>query len=148
MLVRLLGLRIRLTGLLVGLLGLRIGRRSICARIVGALAQELDGVGYDLRGEPLVAGLVGPGAGAEPAFHIELGAFLDEALHRIGQSAPGHDVVPFGVFVLLAVAVAVALGSCQGKSGDLGIGAIGGISFKVTDLGVFANVTDQHDFVQ
>ena len=76
------------------------------------------------------------------AFDIDGGAFADIALGYVGQSSPEDYIVPFGVFVLLAVAVAIALGRGEGERCHFSVGAVVRVSFKVTDFRVFADVTD------
>lgn len=115
---------------------------ALSAGVVLATAEELDHISDDFGSVALGAGLVLPFACAELAFDIELGAFGDEAFHRVGEAAPCYDVVPFGVFMLLAIAVAIPLGGGEGERGDFCVLAIGRISFKVTDFRVFADVTD------
>ena len=126
-----------------------LGISALLRGVVGALAQELEGIHNYLRGVALVAGLVLPLAGAETALDIHLGAFPDIFFRYVGVVAPGNYVVPFRVFTDIAAAVTVSFRGCQGEGGYFGVcSCILGIGFKVTYFRVFSNVTDKHYFIQ
>jgi len=140
-------LAIALLGLLGALLGLAACEGGVA--FLGTFAKELDVLHYNLCGIAVLAVIVCVFAGTETAFYIDLGALADKAFDNIGRVSPGNDVVPFGVFPLLAVAVTVTFRGCKGEPCHLGVCAwILGIVFKVTYFGVFANVTDKHYFIQ
>jgi len=78
--------------------GLRLGRGSGRRRRCGlrAAAQELKGVGIHLGHRVLDGVAVFPGARAQLALDIELGAATNVALGNLGVLAPHHDAVPLG----------------------------------------------------
>ena len=125
-------------------------RRRRCHAILPlavTAAKKLHLVSYDFRGVTLAPVLVRPLTGTDTAFDIQLRPFVDILLGYVRETSPNDDVVPFGVFTLLAAAVCETLGSGKRECGNLGSVALG-ISFKVTYFGVFSNVTDQHYFIQ
>ncbi len=88
---------------------------------------------------PLV--LVVPGAGLDLAFDEELGAFFDVVADDLGGALEADDIVPLGLVGPVALRVLLPVGGGEGEAGD-GHAAGGG-----TNLGVFADVAEEENFV-
>src|SRR5581483_7281361 len=101
--------------------------KLIAGRLTPA-AQQHHVIDDDLGAVLLLTGfLVVPGIGAQPAFDIDLAAFLQVLAGDLSGALPGGDVVPL-----------------IGGQGELGHGrALGG----VLDFGIFAEVTDEDDLI-
>ena len=90
----------------------------------------------------LPALLVGPFAGADAAFHINLRAFAQVLPGNFGQAAVEHQAVPFGVlFGLASLLVAPFVGRGQRNIGYL-IAAGERAHFRVS-----SQIADKNDFI-
>src|SRR5690349_9191560 len=83
------------------------GRRSF-ARLAPA-AQQDQVLGHDLCLIVLLPVLVVPGAGLQPALDVNRAPFLQVLARDLRRALPGHDVVPLGAVLPLAVFIFVAL---------------------------------------
>src|SRR5581483_5129408 len=115
--------------------------KLIAGRLTPA-AQQHHVIDDDLGAVLLLTGfLVVPGIGAQPAFDIDLAAFLQVLAGDLSGALPGGDVVPLSAVLPVAVLVFEPL---IGGQGELGHGrALGG----VLDFGIFAEVTDEDDLI-
>ena len=82
---------------------------SLRCRVVPLAAEKLQVVYGDFCTGVLHSLLVCPGAGAEPSFYIELGAFADEPLSYVCGLPPGNYAVPFGVLAGLSCGLCIFL---------------------------------------
>jgi hypothetical protein len=89
----------------------------------------------------LAAGLVVPGAGLDLAFDEDLRALFDVVADDLGGALEADDIVPLGLVCPVALGIFLPVGSGQREAGD-GHAAGGG-----TDLGVFADVAEEEDFI-
>ena len=87
------------------------------------------------------AGLVVPGASLNLAFDEELRAFFDVVADDLGGALEADDIVPLGLVGPVALSVLLPVGGGEREAGD-GHAAGGG-----TDLGVFADVAEEEDFI-
>src|SRR3981081_2096248 len=87
------------------------------------------------------AGLVVPGTGLDLPLDEELRTLLDVVADDLGGALEADDVVPLGLVGPVALGVLLPVGSGEREAGD-GHAAGGG-----TDLGVFADVAEEEDFV-
>src|SRR3546814_7593726 len=76
------------------------------------------------------------------AFDVDLGTFLQILAGDLAELAGEHDVVPLRHFLLLtSLLVLPAFGGGDGGIGDRIAGR------KIADLGIFAEIADQDDFI-
>ena len=81
---------------------------------IRALAKKTDLTGYDFGAVALATAVLRfVLTGGEAALDVDLPAFVQKALAYIGQLSEGDDAVPFGAFLLRAVAVGRPLRSRQ-----------------------------------
>src|SRR5690348_16230488 len=83
------------------------GRRSF-ARVAPA-AQQDQVLGHDLCLVVLLPVLVVPGAGLQASLNVNRAPFLQVLARDLGGALPGHDVMPLGAVLPLAVFIFVAL---------------------------------------
>src|ERR1700722_12917068 len=89
----------------------------------------------------LAAGLVVPRAGLDLAFDQDLRSLFDVVADDLGGALEADDIVPLGLVCPVALGIFLPIGGGQGEAGD-GHAAGGG-----TDLGVFADVAEEENFV-
>jgi hypothetical protein len=89
----------------------------------------------------LAACLVVPGAGLDLAFNEDLRALFDVVADDLGGALKADDIVPLGLVCPVALGIFLPVGGGQREAGD-GHAAGGG-----TDLGVFADVAEEEDFI-
>src|SRR5450830_670697 len=107
-----------------------------------AAAQHLHLVGADFGAVFFDAGLVGPLAGAQRAFHIDLRTLAQVLACDFSQTAVEHHTVPLGGFLHFArLLVFPAVGGGDGDVGHLVAAGEG------ADLGVAPQVADDDDFI-
>ncbi len=86
--------------------------------------------------------LVHPVPGLQPSFHIDQPPLAQVIAGEVRQPAPGHDVVPVGLFLAVALLVLPVVIGGHGKGGDLAPG------LGVTHFRVLSQPADQHGLVQ
>jgi hypothetical protein len=106
-----------------------------------AAAKKLDPLCNDLGNVAFVAALVVVGTRANASLNIDLPPFRQVLTAAFGLLTPHDNVVPFGSFLALAIAV-VPLFRC----GD------GKISHRaarlgIANIGIFTKISDQNDFI-
>src|SRR5215831_4950694 len=89
----------------------------------------------------LAALLVFPTGGLEPAFNIDLGAFLDILSYDLSQPLPGNNIVPLCAVLPFTALILVALVSGQA---ELCHGDAAGCVFNFR---IFTKISDENDFV-
>src|SRR5215470_12150921 len=89
----------------------------------------------------LAALLVFPTGSLEPAFNIDLGAFLYVLAHDLSQPLPGNNIVPFRTVLPFPAFIFVALVSRQA---ELRYGNTAGCVFNFR---IFAEISNENDFV-
>src|SRR6185369_9503811 len=104
-------------------------------------AEELNALGDNLGDVTFDAVFIIVGTRANTAFDVDLPALGEILPAGLGLFAPNHDVMPFGAFLALAVAVVPLLGSCQRKVGHGAAGA------GKAHLGIFSYMTDENNFI-
>ncbi len=111
------------------------------AAVIAAATEHLHLVGDDLGDVALIAVAVVVGAGLDLALDIDLLALVQVLAGNLRQPAPHDDVVPFGLFLLLPLAVLETLAGRQrkGRHGCAGRG--------VAQLGILTEISHQNYLV-
>ena len=82
-------------------------------------AEELHALRHDFGALTLAAAIAGLLlATGDTAFDIDLAPFLQVLPAELGLLAPGDDVMPFSLFVVVAIASLIALGGGQREVAD------------------------------
>src|SRR5258708_21314666 len=90
---------------------------------------------------PLAALPILPACRLEIAFDVHLGTFGNVLSNDLCQTLPGHDVVPLGPLLPLVVSVFEPFVGSDAEVGDRSA------ALRISDLRVFANVSNEDDFV-
>src|SRR6185437_12025167 len=98
------------------LIGPRLEARV--AVVAWSWIERRDGVRDELRRVPLLAALILPLAGLEPAFHVHLAALAQVLGGALGKRAPGDHPEPLGLLLPVAVLVLVVAVDRDGELGD------------------------------
>ena len=98
---------------------LATGAAATTPRAATAATEQLDPVGHDLGGVPLLAVLVVPGPRLDAALDVDLLALLQVVLQRLGLLAEQDDAVPLGLLDPVAgLAVLATIGGRDAETRD------------------------------
>jgi len=110
---------------------------------VGALAEQAELPRHDFSPVALTACVLRLVlAGSKPSFDVDLPAFGQESLARIGEPAECDDAMPFGALLLQTAPIRETLGGCQREIRHI----LTGIR-QSPNLGVSAKIPDYDHFV-